>query len=120
MVENAEGDNADALAPILDALPSVGLHLDIGHANIGSGRRSHTASLVERYGDRLRHVHLSDNKGRSDDHLAIGAGTIEWRRELRTLKASGYDGTMTLETFYGDSSLIHYSMNRVRELWADL
>jgi sugar phosphate isomerase/epimerase len=120
MVENAEGDDADALAPVFDALPTVGLHLDIGHANIGAGRRSHTASLLARYAGRLKHVHLSDNKGRSDDHLAIGAGTIDWRRELRTLKASGYDGTITLETFYGDSSLISYSMNRVRELWTDL
>lgn len=120
MVENAEGDDADALAPVLDALPAVGLHLDIGHANIGAGRRSHTMSLLDRFGSRLRHVHLSDNKGRSDDHLAIGAGTIDWRRELRAVKAAGYADTFTLETFYGDSSLITYSMNRVRDLWASL
>lgn len=120
MVENAEGDDAESLAPVLDALPTVGLHLDIGHANIGAGRKSNTASLLARYGDRLKHVHLSDNKGKSDDHLAIGAGVIDWRRELRTVKASGYDGTFTLETFYGDSSLITYSQNRVRELWLSL
>ena len=120
MVENAEGDDAEALAPVLDALPAVGLHLDIGHANIGTGRRSNTASLLAGYGARLKHVHLSDNKGKSDDHLAIGAGTIDWRRELRAVKAAGYDGTFTLGTFYGDSSLITYSQQRVRDLWADL
>ena len=119
MVENTEGDNAETLAPILDALPTVGLHLDIGHANIGT-RKSHTAGLLTRYGDRLRHVHLSDNKGRGDDHLAIGAGTISWRTELRALKASGYDGKVTLETFYGDSDLTLYSRDKVRTLWEGL
>jgi sugar phosphate isomerase/epimerase len=120
MVENVEGDDADALAPVLDSLPpTVGLHLDIGHANIGT-RKSHAPSLLARYGDRLRHVHLSDNKGKSDDHLAIGAGTISWRQELRGLKATGYDGTITLETFYGDAELIAYSRDKVKRLWDSL
>ena len=116
MVENAQGDDADALAPVLDALPTVGLHLDIGHANIGT-RKSHVPSLLAGYGDRLRHVHVSDNKGRSDDHLAIGAGTISWKSELRALKASGYDGMITLETFYGDSDLTIYSRDKIRQIW---
>lgn len=119
MIENVEGDTADSLAPVLDPLPTVGLHLDIGHANIGT-RKSHTRSLLERYGSRLKHVHLSDNKGRSDDHLAIGAGVIDWRAELRALKATGYDGTLTLETFCGDSDLIVYSREKVKRLWAEL
>ena len=116
MIENVEGDDAETLAPVLDALPDVGLHLDIGHANIRAPR-SNTASLLGRYAGRLKHVHLSDNKGRGDDHLAIGAGTIDWRRELTALRATGYDGTITLETFYGDSDLILYSRDKVRQLW---
>ena len=119
MVENGEGDSAESLAPVLDALPRVALHLDIGHANINTpGRKSHALGFLERYGARLAHVHLSDNKGRSDDHLAIGAGTIDWKRELRGLKASGYDDTITLETFYGDTELTRYSLHKVREIWA--
>ncbi|MBC8138582.1 MAG: sugar phosphate isomerase/epimerase [Fibrella sp.] len=118
MVENVEGDSAESLAPIFDAVPGLGLHLDIGHANIATtGRKSHTADLLSRHADRLCHVHLSDNKGKSDDHLAIGAGKIDWKRELRLLKASGYDDTITLEIFYGDGELIRYSANKVRELW---
>ena len=118
MVENVEGDTAASLAPVLNTLPTVGLHLDIGHANIGgNGRKSHTADLLAAYADRLMHVHVSDNKGKSDDHLAIGAGTIDWKRELRTLKATGYDDTITLETFYGDTELVRYSASKVRETW---
>lgn len=117
MVENTQGDDAQTLAPVLDPLPTVGLHLDIGHANIRAPK-SNTASLLARYAGRLKHVHLSDNKGRGDDHLAIGAGTIDWKRELKTLKTTGYDGTITLETFYGDSDLIVYSRDKVKQLWA--
>lgn len=118
MVENVEGDSAESLAPIFDGVPGLGLHLDIGHANIATtGRKSHTADLLSHFGDRLLHVHVSDNKGKSDDHLVIGAGTIDWKRELRALKASGYDDTITLEVFYGDGDLIRYSANKVRELW---
>jgi sugar phosphate isomerase/epimerase len=119
MVENAEGDDGESLAPVLDKLPTVGLHLDIGHANIGA-RKSHTPSLLAKYANRLLHVHLSDNKGKSDDHLAIGAGIIDWKRELRTLKATGYDGTMTLECFYGDSELLRYAQTKVQTLWDSL
>lgn len=119
MVENGEGEDADFFAPIFEAVPGLGLHLDIGHANINT-RKSHAPSLLARYSDRLKHVHLSDNKGKGDDHLAIGAGTIDWKRELKALKAAGYDGTITLEVFYGDSDLITYSRNKVRTLWESL
>jgi hypothetical protein len=39
---------------------------------------------------------------------------------LRALKAAGYDGTVTLETFYGDSALLHYSRDKVIALWESL
>jgi sugar phosphate isomerase/epimerase len=116
MVENGEGDDADYFAPIFEAIPDLGLHLDIGHANINT-RKSHAPAFLSRFGDRLKHVHLSDNKGRSDDHLAIGAGSIDWKKELKALKATGYDGTITLEVFYGDSELITYSRDKVRTIW---
>jgi len=118
MIENVEGDDADTLAPVLDTLPTVGLHLDVGHANIRTNK-SHAPGLLARYGHRLLHVHFSDNKGRGDDHLAIGAGTVDWKREVRALKTSGYDHTITLETFYGDSALIAYSRDKVRRLWGE-
>ena len=44
-------------------------------------------------------MHLSDNKGKVDDHLPLGAGLIDWADAARALKASGYDGTVTLEVF---------------------
>src|SRR5882724_11343475 len=50
------------LAQLLDPLPSLGLHLDIGHANLMVEKNT-TGEIIETYGSRLRHVHLHDNKG---------------------------------------------------------
>jgi L-ribulose-5-phosphate 3-epimerase UlaE len=86
---------------MLDALP------ELGYISTSAMPTFHRRAKVAHGGaafplsDRLLHVHLSDNKGKSDDHLAIGAGTIDWKKELRLLKASGYDDTITLEIFTG-------------------
>jgi len=36
------------------------------------------------------HVHLHDNKGRSDEHLSLGKGTIDWKKVIK--KLDGYKG----------------------------
>lgn len=124
MVENLDRLFAgpDDLAPILDACPDVGLHLDVGHANLnlGLGGTNRSAAFLERYGDRLRHVHLSDNRGGSDDlHLPLGAGTIDWRGVARRLKEAGYDGTVTLEVFSRERDYLRSSRSWWLRLWSE-
>jgi sugar phosphate isomerase/epimerase len=75
--------------------PSVGLCLDIGHANIVAGlRRTDPLELIEPALDRVVLFHLHDNLGaRRDDpgspeldplrldlHLPPGRGTVPWSR----------------------------------------
>ena len=113
-------NSVETLAPLLDPLPELGLHLDIGHANLEVAENT-TAELVAHYGPRIRHVHLHDNKGGSADlHLPLGAGTIDVRHELAELKSSGYDGTITLEVFSRDTHYFAYSRDVLRGLWEDL
>ena len=55
----ADGRTADELAPYFAALPQAGLCFDIAHAasvdeELGEGRE-----LLDRFGARLRHVHVS-------------------------------------------------------------
>jgi sugar phosphate isomerase/epimerase len=70
------------------------------------------------YGSRLRHVHLHDNKGGNADlHLPLGSGTIETRHYVRSLLASGYDATITLEVFTPDRQHLAYSRDVLRTLW---
>jgi sugar phosphate isomerase/epimerase len=122
MVENIPKrfNSVEQLAPLLDPLPDLGLHLDIGHANL-EVKENTTAELVAHYGPRIRHVHLHDNKGGSADlHLPLGAGTIDMLHELGELKSSGYDGTITLEVFSKDTHYFAYSRDVLRALWDTL
>lgn len=99
---------------ILDADGRLGFHLDVGHANVA---RLALEDLLQALGSRLRHVHMSDNRGQHDDHMPIGAGRINWPRAVRLLKQHGYDGTVTLEVFSDDRDLLLWSAEKIRRLW---
>ncbi|HET7481283.1 MAG TPA: sugar phosphate isomerase/epimerase family protein [Actinomycetota bacterium] len=118
MVENLDRlfSDVDDLKAVLDAVPDAGFHLDVGHANLrlGMGEKNRTTRLLEAFGDRLAHVHLSDNRGGGDDlHLPLGAGAIDWAGVARQLKEVGYDGTVTLEVFSREREHLRTS----RRLW---
>ena len=119
MVENLPGDfnTAEQLGELLDPLPEVGLHLDIGHSNLMVSDNT-ADSIINAFPGRLKHVHLHDNKGgHADLHLPLGAGNIDVARHVRTLKGSGYDGTITLEVFTPDARHLSYSRDVLRRLW---
>jgi sugar phosphate isomerase/epimerase len=119
MIENLPGsfNTVRQLSELLDPIPELGLHLDIGHANLLTDFNT-TDELLAAYGKRLQHVHLHDNKGGSADlHLPLGAGTLDTRHYVRSLQASGYDGTITLEVFTPDRRHLQYSRGVLRQLW---
>lgn len=119
MVENVPGrfNTAEQLADLLDPLPELGLHLDIGHCNLGVERNT-TEPILQRYASRLAHVHLHDNRGGNADlHLALGMGSMDARGCVRALKRSGYDATVTLEVFAPDPHFFEHSCARLREWW---
>lgn len=119
MIENLPGrfNTVRQLAPILDVLPDVGLHLDIGHSNLMVEPNS-ADELIAAYGERLRHVHLHDNKGGQNDlHMPLGTGTLDFQHYITTLKNSGYDGTITLEVFTPDPHFLTYSRDVLRKTW---
>ena len=50
--------------------------------------------------DRLVHVRISDNDGRCNSYLPLGAvahGGLDFPRDLQTLRSFRYDGTIALE-----------------------
>jgi sugar phosphate isomerase/epimerase len=121
MIENLPGDynSAPQLGDLLDPLPELGLHLDIGHANLLVPRNT-TGEILAAFGDRLRHVHLHDNKGgHADLHLPLGAGTLNVEHEIHTLQDSGFDATITLEVFTPDRHYLSYSRDVLRRIWDD-
>jgi sugar phosphate isomerase/epimerase len=122
MLENLPGDynNSAQLGELLDPLPELGLHLDIGHANLLVQTNS-TFDLMHRYGDRLKHVHLHDNKGGDADlHLPLGSGTLDVRGCLKAVKDTGYDATIALEVFTPDRHFLAYSAGVLRQIWSEI
>jgi sugar phosphate isomerase/epimerase len=103
---------------IFNRLPDLKLIYDIGHGNIKTAK-SMTRDYLFALSERLAHVHISDNAGQTDDHLAIGApkqGGIDLGRELRGLHAFRYDGSITVEVF-GDRRWLLTSADWIREKW---
>jgi len=122
MIENLPGDwnTVLQLSQLLDPIPELGLHLDIGHANLRV-QRNVTDEILRAYGSRLRHVHLHDNKGGDADlHLPLGCGNINVPHHLQLLRSNGYDGTITLEVFSEDKHYLAYSRDVLRRIWDEV
>jgi sugar phosphate isomerase/epimerase len=92
----------DDFEPIFASFPDMKLVLDTGHANIGDHGGRRLLNFIHRFGPRLGHLHVSDNNGRSDEHLPVGHGNIGFKAMARALKRIGYDDTVTLEIFSPD------------------
>ena len=67
---------------------------DVGHANI-DGRPQDMD--IRALGDHLRGLHIQDNFGEHDDHLAPFMGTLDLDQVVRGLLETGYGGYFTFE-----------------------
>lgn len=81
-----------------------GICWDTGHANLMG---IHQASALKSIGKRLKALHINDNRGELDDHIAPYFGTIEWEPIMKTLKEIGYTGDFTFETHNFTKGLPH-------------
>jgi len=77
----------------VDPASEAGICLDLGHAHVLGG----VVEELEAALPRLAHLHVHDNDGQEDSHLAPGRGTIPWRDVLTRLQSSGYTGRGALE-----------------------
>jgi len=109
-------DDLENVSTILESVPGLFLHADIGHANL-FGRKPE--EFIVKFRKKLRHVHLHDNLQNLDLHLPMGCGNIDWERTLKFLKKC-YDGTITLEVFSRDRDYALLSKEKLARLWARL
>ena len=105
--------------PVFEAFPALRMTLDIAHAHIQSQGGRRALDFIERLGDRIEHIHASDNFGREDNHLPVGAGTVEFRKILKALKKTGYDKTITLEVFSRDLDYLRISREKFIRVFAN-
>lgn len=112
-------DQLEQFLEIMERVPLLRFHLDSGHAKL---ERSHDRWNVNlsRLGHKLLHVHLSDNDGTADQHLPLGASprsSTSWPGNIRPLRATGYDGTITPEVFSPQREYLLQSRDLLRKWW---
>jgi len=69
---------------------NMGTTFDVGHANT----TKNIPGYLQRLGS-VTHMHIHDNEGKTDQHLQIGKGNIDWGRVLPELK--GFGGVLVVE-----------------------
>jgi sugar phosphate isomerase/epimerase len=93
--------------------PYLGLALDVAHCELLPGG---TVPFVRALAERIRSVQISDNRGRVDEHLAIGEGTIRFERVLGALSGIDFAGPLIVELVDVTKKL--RSLRRLRALLA--
>ena len=71
----------------------VGICVDVGHAHI----MGDVSDAIECCSGHILTTHLHDNRGKSDDHLTPGQGSIDWPATLMEFQKVGYDGVWMFE-----------------------
>lgn len=84
--ENIYDDSWAELAELISVYPAetVGVCFDVGHFNIFSEKPM--AKWLEALGPRILELHLHDNLGAEDLHIAIGDGSVKFSPLIQWLK----------------------------------
>jgi sugar phosphate isomerase/epimerase len=97
VLENIFEETPDTLLAVLSTLdsPWLGHCFDVGHWRLFS--KTSLADWFAALGPWLRHLHLHDNRGDRDAHLAIGEGDIDFPGLFKQVKTLTGAPSMTLE-----------------------
>jgi sugar phosphate isomerase/epimerase len=93
---NRFASSYEDLLTLMDQLndPIFGLCWDTGHAHLVGINQ---CEALRAMGKHLKALHIADNRGVNDDHVAPYFGTIVWEPIIKTLKEMGYEGDFTYE-----------------------
>jgi len=76
-----DGQTAERIHELVDGT-NLYVTFDVGHLCTVT---KNYIEFLELLGDRIIHIHLHDNDGKNDSHLAVGDGVIPWDDVLRVL-----------------------------------
>ena len=87
MLENVYEHSPEDILILFENLEkqNVGFCLDTGHQSAFS--RTSLTAWLDSLGQYLGQLHLHDNNGKFDDHLAMGKGKINFEAFFKALKA---------------------------------
>jgi sugar phosphate isomerase/epimerase len=83
--------------------PGFGLTLDIGHHNLIYNdcplptRTARMKEIVGRFADKIRVLHIHDNRGVRDDHEGLGWGEIDYDATIPEVLRVGVDAYWSME-----------------------
>jgi len=115
MLENVYEPDPHPLAALLERLEDsrVGFCLDVGHLQaFGNGDFTQWLTVL---GPRVGQLHLHDNDGGDDQHLALGHGTVPLAFVLKFLASRGAAPLVTLEPHQENS--LQPSLEHLADLW---
>lgn len=102
--------NVDEFSRFYEELgENIGLALDVGHANVNG----QTRVFMEKFRDKIVHLHVSDNDGTQDSHVGIGKGTVDWQDFAKAVKRIQFRGVIMLESIQD----VKQSLQALRELF---
>jgi len=95
-VENSADLDPEPLRALMRCIADerIRVCLDLGHANYS---RVPLRGWFDALGGRIGYLHLSDNGGAFDDHLPLGAGSVDWEEADRLWRGLGREIPLTLE-----------------------
>lgn len=99
-LENLCGINRsiDEILDIIERIgsPKLGICLDTGHLNLT--KTTSQREFITKAGARLKALHIADNDGTSDQHLApFGRGNVDFVEVMTALREIDYDGLFNYE-----------------------
>ena len=106
----------DHFSSLFSRYPDLKLTLDTGHANIDDPTHCRLFEFIQRFPDRIGHIHISDNNGKKDEHVKVGKGNINFVKFTQMIKETGYDDTITLEIFSQNTADLVESRDRISAL----
>lgn len=86
----------------------VGTCLDTGHAHL-AGEMS---VVIQKLSGHLKMVHINDNHGDRDAHLAPGDGSIDWPWVIGQLRRVRFQGVLVLELSSGEHEAVDAFLER--------
>lgn len=88
--------NTDAMLHLIDAVgdENFGAVLDTGHQH---AQKEILPLSVEKLRRRIFYLHVSDNDGRTNEHLALGRGTIDWEGVFTALAKHDFQGYVAID-----------------------
>lgn len=117
-IENVLDRTPAILKKMMQRINHKNIHvcLDVGHANL-------SPTPLEQWMDELapyiRYIHLSDNQGMYDDHMAVGDGAVNFKLMQDKIIEHGIDADYTLEVGNREKICrsVDYLQRELPEVW---